>query len=426
MATMTIQSRETNFSYIINKNPQAGMTAKSVKKGYMFGYFGDGQYNIAFFDGADEVSFPNHIKQEFEYLDCTRYNSPLFITTALKSFFSSALNTPNNYDHAGKYSIKVTSVEIRRFSVFDRIKNYFEDFKIETELIDHETENPYYRTYRLEISCENKTLYKLLNFAYMLSFFIIALNRIEFDMNLDIIKKVIKAANIVSAPYYIKYLIKFFAIKNDEAFEKVKDDLNYNEEHKFDFKKYSNSDTRFFDITSQLIGDKNVVDIGCGEGNYLKVAEKISKTYYAIDTNEECRGITERKAKKRNLTNVKVLENIDAFLEEKADDYIALMSEVIEHNEIENVTSMLDKLLSDEHCKKILITTPNKDFNQFYLLKDDEKRHKDHVFEFKEAEAKSYFESIASKYNCKLKIKHLGDEVDGIPTTLFVSLIPGR
>lgn len=431
MASLYVESNEENFSYIINKNPASGMSAKRIKKGYMFGYFSnENRYNIVFFDGADEISFSDRIKQEFEYLDYTRYNSPLFVFSTLKAFFHSSINSPNEFDHPGKYLLKITSIKIKKFALFEKFKEYFNDsFSIQTERIPHEHDNEeynkYYNNYTLTLSVENKTFYELINFTYVLSFFFIIMNRIEFDINLDIIRKVIKSANIIESPYYIKYLIKFFAIKRTEDFSKVKDELNKDNHHVLNIKPYSNFDARYADITNQLIGNKNIVDVGCGEGNYLKVAEKINNTYYAIDIDEEKRNIIKKKVDCYKLENVSILDSVESFFKQDADDYIVLMSEVIEHNELNNVTSMIKMFFNDENCKKIIITTPNKDFNQFYLLKDNETRYSDHKFEFTEQEAISYFTDIAKNTPFKLTIRHLGDEVDNIPTTLMIIFTAG-
>ena len=424
MASLCVFSPENNFSHIINKNPASGMSAKELKKGYTFGYFSnENQYNVVFFDGMDEISFPTHVNQEFEYLDYTRYSSPLFVFNTLKNFFSGAMNKPNEFDKPGSYTFQVTSVQIKRFALFERIRQYFEkDFQISTNHIPHTHSDEYYNNYKLTVKVESKSMHELLNFMYMLSFFIITLNHIEFDLNIDIIKKVIKAANIVNSPYYVKYLIKFFAIKNTKDFAAVKDLLNENENHKFNFKAYSNFDARYNDVMNQLISNKNVVDVGCGEGNYLKIAEKIETMYYAIDRDEEKRSIVKKKVDKHNLKNVEILESIDAFFNEDVDNYIVLLSEVIEHNSLEDATNILKRFFNDEQCKKIIITTPNKDFNKFYLIDDNATRHDDHKFEFTEQEAISYFENLVKNTRFKLKIKHLGDEVDNIPTTLLIIL----
>jgi hypothetical protein len=53
-------------------------------------------------------------------------------------------------------------------------------------------------------------------------------------------------------------------------------------------------------------------------------------------------------------------------------------------------------------------------------MEDDEKRHPDHVFEMREQELIDYFKNFDMPIT--YKVKHLGDEVDDIPTSLLVEI----
>jgi hypothetical protein len=85
MACLQLSSNNKDFPFIIKKNPNSLMKMTSMKKGFSFGYYNDyNTYNVVFFDEFDEISFSKIQSQEYEMLDYTRYNSPLFITNILR------------------------------------------------------------------------------------------------------------------------------------------------------------------------------------------------------------------------------------------------------------------------------------------------------------------------------------------------------
>ena len=409
MAMLSIQSPEQELSYILCKNPNNGMIAKKVKKGTLFGFYENPQkYNVVFFDGMDEISFKHNKYQEFEYLDSTRYHSPSFVTTALNTFFDTAMHGID-IDHVGEYSIKIEMIKIRKNKVFTFLR-YFKDFECDIEPIIN-------NIYSLKISTKTRTLKDLFQLCYLTAFFISIQNHDEVNNELNVIKKILKFCNDLNAPYFAKYLVKMSVIKNNNDFIKVKDLLEYSVDHTFKFTSFTNWGQRFEQIRNRINIEKDIVDFGCGEGSYLKLSEKV-KNYYAIDKDENALEKVRKKIEKREYENVYVLNDIYDFLNEPHDEYNLIMTEVFEHNELDVITKIIKDILQDEKCYKIILTTPNKDFNQFYLLEDDEKRHPDHVFEMREQELIDYLNQL----NVTYKIKHLGDEVDNISTSLLVEI----
>jgi len=424
MGAISIISNEKDFSFIVEKNPLTGMTAKAIRKGYAFGYYSsENRYNVVFFDDADEISFAKKMSQEFEYLDYTRYNSPVIVSNILKTFFSGALGKVKQYDHTGDYTLYINSMEVKRFNKVMSLLEYFDDFYVTFNKLKHEPvdEEEYYNNYSITINVKNKTFHQLLNFTYLFVWFIAKFDSVEMEKTIDIVKKMVKAANIISAPYYIKYMIKFLGIRKNEEFNQIKEEINKDKNHKLNISPFENQFCRYSTIASQITHDKAIVDVGCGEGMYTRLAEKNPNTYYAIDIDEKARQSVERRIKRDNLKNVVVLKSVeDFFLHGVTRDYIVILSEVFEHNEKEYMDRLFKTFFKDKHCKKLLITTPNKDFNKFYHLKDDEMRHPDHKFEMNKEETESYFENLLKDTNFEYSLKNIGDEVDDISTTLLV------
>lgn len=423
MASLYLESENANFSKLIYKNPSSGMRCSSVKKGTLFGYYTNEQrYNAVFFDGFDEISFGKVLDPEFEYIDSTRYDSPLFVLAVLKEMFDTALNKEDELDVPAKQTICITSCEVRRKNIIDRICMYLKDYSVQYEMIEHEYASEeydkYYHDYKLTITA-NKTLHEFLNFVYMLSYFLAVMNRNELNIETNVVRRIIKAANIVKAPYYVKYLIKFYFIKKTSVFAELKQDLNYDDSHKIVMKSLSNKHARVKAVSSQ-IGALNVLDFGCGEGEFFSLSKNVEK-YYAYDISEEALAIAKRRIKKFEY-NVEIVDKNFSI----ESDYVAVLSEVIEHNEVEEAKAILQKFMSDAKCKKIIVTTPNKDFNKYYLLDDNEKRHDDHKFEFTKLEAKAFFDNLVENTKYKYSMHKIGDVVDDTTPILMFVLVEDR
>jgi len=423
MATLKLTSDNKDFSFVIKKNPSSGMIAKSIRKGTAFGWYSEeNTYCVAFFDGMDELSFAKKRNEEFAFIDRTRYNAPLFISVAIREFFQTALkNSDNEKDTLSKNFIEVSSVEIERFPLFQKIISCFNGFKVEALPLKQE-EN--YDNYSLKISTENKTIYELLNFAYLLGYLIAICSKVEFQTEQSIIKRLVDASNLLNAPYYVKYLIKARCIHSFEDFKKVKDALNFSTENKLDFCPDTNTNARFNWIKNKIYRDIDILDFGCGEGRFFPLSKNIaSSTYYAVDKDERARDAAKKSVVRREYDNIIILQNLSEFLQmETGRDFLVIMSEVFEHNELEKIEKILQKIMENQNCNEILLTTPNKDFNKFYFLGENELRHDDHIFEMTQNEVKNYFESLTKNTNFQCKFYELGDKVDNVCAIIGVTL----
>ena len=427
VATLKVHSFGEAFSFVIRKNPASGMIAKSIRKGTAFGWFSDpNTYCVAFFDGMDEISFAKKRNQDFAFLDRTRYNAPLFLPTALREFFQTALRKRNEeQDVPGSFhAIEVSSIEIERMEIFEKLVPLFDGFRIETAPLLHERgtaeQEKRYSSFSLKISTETRTLHELLNLGYLLGYLIATISHVEFQVEQGILLRLIDACNLLDVPYYVKHLIKTGCIHTMEDFKKAEAVLKESKTETLKFAPGTNANERFLWVRSQIPRDTDILDFGCGEGRFFPLAKRIpDSTYYAIDRDAGVRDEARKSAERRELENVIVLESLEAFLElETGREFVAVLSEVFEHNEPAYMREVLRGFFQNPDCAKILLTTPNRDFNPFYHLAEGEKRHPDHIVEMSKAEAEAYFTDVARDTNFACKMTGLGDEVNGIPTIL--------
>jgi len=97
---------------------------------------------------------------------------------------------------------------------------------------------------------------------------------------------------------------------------------------------------------------------------------------------------------------------------------MVILIEVIEHLQFPEVDKIFEVLLEFYSVKYVLITTPNKEYNVNYGLKDHELRHFDHKFEWNRKQFEEVCLFYSLKYNYKVEFEGVGsvNESHGHPT----------
>lgn len=134
MAIIQINSKNPEFGYIIKKNPNSGMQMRSIRKGTAFAWYSNEgtSFNIMFKDADNAVSFGD---QEFEFLNTSRYNSPLFVINAIGEFFTANVREQVEIDKTGdEKTFIVNMVDIARIHQINQFNQYFKEFEVTAEL----------------------------------------------------------------------------------------------------------------------------------------------------------------------------------------------------------------------------------------------------------------------------------------------------
>lgn len=421
---MQIGSKNPKFSFILKKNPSSGMIVRSVREGHLFGYYsGENDiFNCFFKDSDTEISY-RRLSDEFEYINPSRYNAPEFVLDAIKEFFRHVIKENNKDDSEGFDNfLMINMINIKR-KYLDIFGRYFENIEISSEEICA-------NNFRLKFSTKG-TLKELLAFGQLFAFFNILKNRYVSD---DEIEKYMNQLINAKAPYFIKYVFKINVLKRPSVFGKYKKSLESNSFERIEFQYGHISDQRMCAIESLLDFKRSIVDFGCGDGNFARRfysrLSDINKRYYAIDKDDEKLNIIRKKIK--YWENEKKGENIilgNTFPDLKITDengidsvenVDVIISEVIEHVTKEEATKVIKEILIKPNVKSMIITTPNKDFNQFFLFEEDEMRHEGHIFEMGKEEFARWVEEVVGSENRNIKLLEIGDRVNDIPVTLGV------
>lgn len=409
MCILILSSSNPNFSFIIKKNPESGMIVKNIRKGHAFGYYKKNsvsEYVIYFKDSDNEISYKEYTDQEFEYTSNLKYTSSIFVLNAINEFFNKISSPKDLEGFSHSLCVNLVNIQSQTLNIINRIATFFSDYKISYE-------NKVGNNYQISINT-NKSLCDLLNFAIMY-FGIISAENENNDLNFDdnFIEKILKIVNILDAPYYVRYIFASRILASSKLFKKFKKILE-----KPNMKLHTGNTAlqRRNYIESLLQFDKPIIDIGCGDGYYaIAFAPKIKHTYYAVDIETECLEKLRIKAKKLDINNIELYNShrsLDTINSEQK--YDVVITEVVEHMSVQESEEIIKFVLDKIKFDKIIITTPNFEFNKFYQL-ENKFRHDDHKWEYTRIQFKKYIEDIVCDYPIQLKFVGIGDTVDGIP-----------
>ena len=193
---------------------------------------------------------------------------------------------------------------------------------------------------------------------------------------------------------------------------------------KYDLKVWEKRRVKVMEFINQNQINK-ILDLGCGEGKlitYLLSLELGLSQIFGIDIDGNSLEIAknhieniikywkidDRKMALYNKKKSTKCINIDIFKENllTKNEYfkqifhnidLITFIEVIEHLPVNDAENCFDIILGYYKPKKLIVTTPNKDYNVLFEMKDDQMRNDDHKFEW----TKEEFYRICTKFGYK-------------------------
>lgn len=177
-------------------------------------------------------------------------------------------------------------------------------------------------------------------------------------------------------------------------------------------------------------GASSVIDMGCGEcklTSMLLLENQIRK----ITSADVCVSVLER-AKQRlhyDRMNEHIKEKLTliqaslTYRDERFSGFdCACAVEVIEHIDPARIPAFERTVFEFAKPKTVIITTPNKEYNDNYAIPENELRHSDHRFEWTREEFRSWMRHICAEFGYTAEINEIGsaDDVHGAPTQIGV------
>lgn len=427
---ITIYSTNPLLADILHKNPQTdeGLYAKPLKSGIVIGHVASpNDYEVWFQDKGH-----SYTDDKSNQLDFQSHCNPLIVLNISTELFSHLLKEKTAYEagaitwldgltrgQADTMPCKIT------VPVFYINSSWFRDgvFLLEKYFKGISVQQSVGNNFRLTIT--GATIFEAFNLLNLTAMFTHLTNMDAFNTFIDdsFAQKYLRVlTNLERVPYFVHYLFIKRAVKSKAQFALVKPVLEAYLAQYGIHANLTNADTqqsRLGFITEETGIDYPVLDIGCGEFAYYKrlVNKGMKRPYYAVDRNEQLRRLGENIMNRINMDNLLFYTDIEQVTCNETVNII--ISEVIEHNTREASVALVQKALS-LRFNKIIISTPNAGFNQFYF--DSGFRHDDHHFEFSGEEFRLFIKDcMGHRTDAEVRYAQAGDELNGIcPTQLAI------
>ncbi|WP_340020801.1 class I SAM-dependent methyltransferase [Paenibacillus sp. FSL K6-1096] len=411
MAIIQLRSTNPQLSFIIRKNPQSGMQLRPVRQGIAYGWYSDETtYNVYFKDADNEISYKKNEGESFEYLNVSRYNTPLFPLNAVNEFFSAPFKALDDRDAEGyEHSWYIQMIHVERLHYIKFFAQHLKDYTFKLEHQAH-------KSYSLTITTR-KSLYHLLHVVSVLSLFLSIFGDEYIDISDRILEKYIPSLSVMDAPFYIRSLFARSLLKTREQFRRYKAAIEHTELYSIGLEYGSTAMQRRTYISGLLSFDKPILDVGCGEGFYaIPYAGKIEGTYYAVDINEELLEAVNRKAKAKDIDNIATFRSLEHFLESYNGEQVdVILTEVVEHMSEAEAAALIRQIIREVDFGQLIVTTPNADFNPYYELEGF--RHEDHKWEKGQAAFQEWLTATLQGLDVEIEFSLVGDRVGEIRTT---------
>lgn len=428
MAIMIIESSDPNFSFHIKKNPSTGLTVKGMRQGAVAGWYphGDTQkYSLWFRDPPRKNSFS--VESGVDYLDLTQYASTYFAFNAISTMFNQVLKSDSTQE-VHKHRVTYPLLQMRTERTIHHLNHYL-GLNVAVKKISDDTVN---RMALYEVALEYEgTFNEFMMKVYVLFYLLHGdLRQSDIVWMEGMITKVTSILNELKAPYFLWYWFKKNIVVKHKTFNLLQDSMGENSSDGSIFMQYGDTQSQRKAFVDRHIDnfDHNIIDVGCGEGYYLlPYAKRLShspmgKTIIGVEPDDEIREKLQFKLLDRKQDNAKLVTHIGEV--DDIDNANIICVEVIEHMPVADAKTLVVNLMN-RNFKKLIITTPNRDFNQFYPTMTGF-RHDDHHFELSEPEFINFIEEcvINSNLNGNNSVNStyygVGDIVNGISVSQAV------
>lgn len=422
---LKINSKNNHLLDILFKNPNTdkGLYLKALKNGYIIGNTIDTHnYEVVFQDTKY-----SYLPEDSNQIDYQSYCSPLTVLHICNELFPHILKAKEDFQAKditwlnitqGEADTEECTIEIPSFYIDSSwyrngcflLSKYFDGINLQQQSK---------RIFKLMIIA--KSIFEAFNLLSLTSLFAHITNDYGMFTYIDdgLAQKYTRVlTNIDNVPYFVFYLFIMRAVKSEKQFKDLKPVFeNYLAKSglEADLVLHGIHQQRVRFITEQLDLDMPILDIGCGEFTYYKkmMQKGFIAPYYAVDEDAKFERLAENIARRYDEDNLNFYTSLEDFtLNEQVN---VLLTEVIEHNPLEDAKNLIKKALS-YNFNKLIITTPNSEFNQYYTM-DEDMRHDDHHFEPTQAEFKAIIAECIQNEEIEVDYFQLGDKLNGVQPT---------
>jgi 3' terminal RNA ribose 2'-O-methyltransferase Hen1 len=179
-------------------------------------------------------------------------------------------------------------------------------------------------------------------------------------------------------------------------------------------------------------GAESVIDLGCGEGNLLRLLIK-DKTFTRVTGVDVSRTALEHVRDKLKIDRLQpglpeaqqkrftLFQSSVTYRDKRFRGYdAAALVEVMEHLDENRLDTLAAVVFGDARPGTVVISTPNSEYNELYGM--SRFRHGDHRFEWNRVQFQTWAQETAGRYGYKVSFEDIGetDEQRGAPTQMGV------
>ncbi|WP_145049526.1 3' terminal RNA ribose 2'-O-methyltransferase Hen1 [Paenibacillus xylanexedens] len=184
------------------------------------------------------------------------------------------------------------------------------------------------------------------------------------------------------------------------------------------------------EVVARLPHRQRIVDMGAGEGKLSARLATIAgvESILAVEPSGQSRlRAMERFAKLEGRHGVfampePIIGSLFYFDEQLQHQDVMILCEVIEHIEAYRLDGIMNTLLQEYQPEVLIVTTPNKEYNEVYVMEQESFRHHDHRFEWTRAELAERCVEWSAGTNYTYTIQGIGEQVEGYgqPTQMII------
>ncbi|AFI83010.1 methyltransferase [Methylophaga nitratireducenticrescens] len=201
---------------------------------------------------------------------------------------------------------------------------------------------------------------------------------------------------------------------------------------------FPNQDTQISDLHEvrhqhilklvQQSGVKQLLDIGCGSGNFLWQLLNETPIEQVIGVEQSSLSILQAREKlavylQQTPSQLKLINASYAEpLPELCHFPLAVMIETIEHIEPRLLSKVEQNIFAVMRPKQIILTTPNCEYNPLYGLYPGQFRDPDHQFEWTRQKFQQWARGVAARHDYQVRFAGIGeaDPQLGSPTQMAI------
>lgn len=422
---LKIKSNNDRLLDILYKNPNTdnGLYFKPLKNGQIVG----NAVNKNYYEVVFQDTKYSYMPEEANQIDYQSYCTPLAVLHICNELFGHIFKGKDEFSSKDIQWLGITQGEADTESCTIEIPSFYIDSNwyrngkfLPSKYFDGiEVVQQSSRIFRLTISA--KSIFEAFNLLALVALFTHVTNNYAVYTYIDdsLAQKYGRIlTNIDNVPYFIFYLFIMKAVKSERQFNELKPVFeDYLARYGLDANLVLQGTylQRIHFITNLLERDIPILDIGCGEFTYYKkmMNKEFLSIYYAVDRDEKLERLAQNISRRYDEDNLVFMNSLEQF--DSRDKVNILLTEVIEHNPMDEAKELIRKALS-YNFNKLIITTPNAEFNQFYNM-ETEFRHDDHDFEPNRQEFLDMIKDCAEGKDINIEFFQLGDSLNGIQPT---------